>query len=76
MKTITVKLPEALAAWLTRRAGELGRPQSEVVRDALQRARDGAAPASCHDLMNDVCGTVTGPRDLSTHPKHMRGFGE
>jgi len=75
MKTITVKLPEALASWLSRRAKQLGRPQSDVVRDALERARSGAA-VSCHDLMADVCGSVTGPKDLSTNPKHMAGLGE
>ena len=37
MKTITVKLPEALATWLARYSRKLGRPQSDVVREALQR---------------------------------------
>ena len=43
MKTISVKLPEALAAWLSRRASELGRPQSDLVREALQRSKEGSA---------------------------------
>jgi predicted transcriptional regulator len=76
MKTITVKLPEPLAAWLSRRAKELGRPQSQIVREALERARVGKDDASCHDLMADVCGSISGPRDLSTNPKHLTGFGE
>ena len=71
MKTITVKLPEPLAAWLSRRARELGRPQSDIVREALQRASDGTSGVSCHDLFADVCGVVDGPRDLSTNPKHL-----
>lgn len=76
MKTISVKLPEALAAWLSRRAAELGRPQSDLVREALQRSKEGSGGASCHDLFADVCGVIEGPRDLSTNPRHMRGFGE
>lgn len=76
MKTITVKLPEALAAWLSRRARELNRPQSELVREALQRVSEGASGVSCHDLFSDVCGVIDGPKDLSTNPKHLAGFGE
>jgi hypothetical protein len=76
MKTITVKLPEPLAAWLSRRARELGRPQSDLIREALQKAKEGGAGASCHDTFADVCGIVEGPRDLSTNPKHLAGLGE
>ncbi len=76
MKTLTVKLPEPLALWLTRRAKQLGRPQSELVREALERVRAGGSAASCHDLMADVCGSVRGPRDLSTNPKHFDDFGK
>jgi hypothetical protein len=75
MKTFTVKLPEPLALWLARRAKQLGRPRSELIREALERARGGEASASCHDLMADVCGSVRGPKDLSTNPKHLDGFG-
>ena len=76
MKTVTVKLPEPLAAWLSRRARELGRPQSDLVREALQRASAGTSGVSCHDLFADVCGVINGPKDLSTNQKHMAGFGE
>ena len=76
MKTITVKLPDPLAAWLSRRARELGRPQSELVREALQRASAGSNGGSCHDALGDLCGVIEGPKDLSTNPKHLTGFGE
>jgi len=76
MKTLTVKLPDPLAAWLSRRARELGRPQSDLVREALQRASEGTSGASCHDVFGDVCGVIEGPKDLSTNPKHLTGFGE
>ena len=35
MKTISVKLPAPLAAWLTEEARELGRSKSALVRQAL-----------------------------------------
>lgn len=76
MKVITVKLPDALAEWLARTARELGRPQSDLVREALQRRSEGAGAPNCHDLLADVCGTIDGPKDLSTHRKHMAGFGQ
>lgn len=76
VKTITVKLPELLASWLSRRARELGRPQSELVREALERARSGEAEQTCHALFVDSCGTIEGPADLSTNRKHFTGFGE
>ncbi|MFM9888788.1 MAG: ribbon-helix-helix protein, CopG family [Burkholderiales bacterium] len=76
MKTVTVKLPEPLATWLSRRARELGRPQSDLIRDALEKARAGTSGATCHDVFADVCGTIDGPKDLSTNPKHLAGFGE
>jgi hypothetical protein len=76
MKTITVKLPEPLAAWLSRRAHALSRPQSDLVREALQRASKGTGGASCHELFADLCGVVDGPKDLSTNPRHLAGLGE
>jgi hypothetical protein len=76
MKTITVKLSDPLASWLARRSRELGRPQSELIREALQQVADGTSGASCHDVFADVCGVIDGPKDLSTNPKHFTGFGE
>ena len=76
MKALTVKLPDRLAAWLSRRARELGRPQADLVRDALQRVREGESSGqSCHDAFSDICGIVDGPKHLSTNPKHFKGFG-
>lgn len=76
MKILTVKLPAPLATWLSRRARELGRPKSDLVREALQRVREGTSGTSCHDAFSDVCGVIEGPKDLSTNPKHLTGFGE
>jgi hypothetical protein len=76
LKTITVKLSEALAIWLSRRAIALGRPQSEIIRELLQQASDGTGSKSCHDAFADICGVIDGPDDLSTNQKHLTGFGE
>ena len=76
MKTLTVKLRDELATWLSRRSRELGRPKSDLVREALQRSFEGVNGVSCHDLFADVCGSVDGPKDLSTNPRHLSGFGE
>lgn len=76
MKTVTVKLSEPLATWLSQRARELGRSQSDVIRDALQQASHGGSAPSCHDLLAYMCGKVDGPEDLATNPKYMAGYGK
>ncbi|CAN5502633.1 hypothetical protein BH20VER1_BH20VER1_18390 [soil metagenome] len=77
MKTLSVKLPAALANWLARQARELGRTQSDLVRHALEEQRQGNGRSpSCHDLMKDFCGSFHGPPDLSTNPKYMRDYGK
>jgi hypothetical protein len=75
VKTITVKLPRPLASWLSRRARELGRSQSELVREAIERDRKGGVE-SCHDLFADSCGSVDGAADLSTSRRHLARFGK
>jgi len=75
MKTLSVKLPSQLSGWLSKRSKELGRTQSELVREALEQQRVARDDASCHELMQDMCGTFEGPKDLSTNPKHLKNFG-
>lgn len=76
VKTITVKLPGALASWLSRRARQLGRSQNELVREAIEHARNGPGAETCHDLTADSCGVIDGPADLSTNRKHFTDFGK
>src|SRR5439155_18911447 len=75
MKTISLKLPPALAKWLARKSKEAGRSQSDIVRQALEEQRQGQGRPSCHDLMQDLCGTLSGPSDLSSSPRHLQDFG-
>ena len=78
MKTLSLKLPDALEARLTGRASQTGRTKSELVREALieffRKENDGGA-GSCFDLARDLAGCVEGPRDLSSNPRHLRGYG-
>lgn len=76
LKTITVKLPETLAIWLSNRSIEMCRPQSEIVREVLQQASDGTGSKSCHDAFADLCVSIKKPDDLSTNSSHLNGFGE
>ncbi len=79
MKTISLKLPVPLANWLARRANELGRSRSDLVRQALEEQRQGKnsrAEKSCAELMAEFDGFFRGPRDLSTNLKYMRDFGK
>lgn len=69
MRTITVKLPETLAARLRLMARKRGRTQSAVVREALEAYLDQSSAAGAGsglDLVRDLAGSVKGPPDLST----------
>ena len=77
MKTLSVKLPEPLASWVTSRSRRLGRTQSEVVREVLERERtSGSRTKTCRDLLAELDGFFDGPKDLSTNPKHLQRFGK
>ena len=79
MKTISLKLPAPLANWLAKRANELGRSRSDLVRQALEEQREGKnskSEKSCAELLAEFSGFFQGPRDLSTNPKYMRDFGK
>ena len=80
MKTVSLKLPDALANWLEKQAAAERRSKSRIVGEILRqkkgRRRKPAKAVSCHDLMKDLCGKYDGlPPDLSTNPKYMEGFG-
>jgi Arc/MetJ-type ribon-helix-helix transcriptional regulator len=80
MKSLSVKLPDALAARLRRIAKERGKSASALVKEALEdylrrpNGPDGEEP-SCYELGRDIWGSLEGPSDLSTNPKYMEGFG-
>lgn len=77
MKTLSVKLPKPLASWLSKCSAELGRTQSDLVREALEQKKEGkSGTKSCAELMAELEGFFEGPPDLSINPKYMDDFGK
>lgn len=80
MKTLTVRLPEPLAAAIEAESRRRRLSKSDVVRERLERAPAGAAEpnAASYDIA-DLIGSVDGlPADLSARKKHylrVTGFG-
>ena len=78
MTTISVKRPVALARRLETTAAHRRVKKSRIVRDALNAALDGTRgprARSFSAVAGDLIGCISGPGDLSYHPRHMRGFG-
>lgn len=78
MKTLSLRLQEALDAKLALGAERRGETKSALVRQAIEGLVDGTeekAEVSCHDLAKDVCGCFKGPGDLSYSKEHMAGYG-
>jgi hypothetical protein len=79
MVTITMKLPESLAARLELEARRRNTTKSELMRQCLELALSSSPSRespSFHEMAQDKCGVMRGPRDLATHEKHLEGFGE
>ena len=78
MKTLTCKIPEHLDEQLESAAREERVSKSAILRallaDRLKTRRRRARP-SAYDIVKGLCGSLRGPRDLSSNPKHMKGFG-
>ncbi len=79
MTTLTVKIPETLAAELSAEARQKHWSKSAVARDALSRylhQKNRAPKASCYDLAEPFVGCVKeGPPDLASNKKYLKGFG-
>jgi len=77
-RTITIKIPNPLAAKLTAAVRRRSTTQSAIVREALEdhlsSGRQGN-PGSFLELAGDLIGSVEGPSDLATNKKRLRGFG-
>ncbi len=77
---ITIRISESLVKRLKKHAGMRGRPESALVREALENYLSQAQPSrSAYDLAREtgLIGCVRGgPSDLSTNRKHFQGFGE
>ena len=79
MKTLTVKLPDELAARLKSLAEERGQGQSTLVRGAIEglvTSERSHQPESCRGLARDLEGSIAGPPDLSHNPAHLQRYGQ
>ena len=79
MKTLSLRLPEALDAQLTALARERGVSRSALARQAIEglvNGNGGKPAVSCYDLTKNLAGCFDGPPDLATNKKYMEGFGK
>ena len=72
METVTFKLTRRQIERLKKRAVATGRSQGAVVRDLIDRHLERGQP-SLHERASDLCGSISGRRDLST--RRMTGYG-
>ena len=79
MVTVSLKMPEALAAEVAAVAHRKGVSKSALIREALETFLSGDEakhPRSALDLVADLVGAFEGPEDLSVNKDYMQGFGE
>jgi hypothetical protein len=74
MRTVSFKLPELLVRTLEELAHRRQTSRSALVREALQALVAQGAP-SFGAAAADLVGSVEGPSDLATNPRHLRDFG-
>jgi predicted DNA-binding protein len=75
MQTLTLKVPDDLADRLNRRARELNRPKSEIVRQALLAQLNGEKKfESLLDRAGDLVGKYAGSRH-SSHKRNLKTLG-
>ncbi|MBC8106424.1 MAG: ribbon-helix-helix protein, CopG family [Anaerolineae bacterium] len=78
MTTITFKIPERLNARLEAQARDRHVSKSTIVRQALEKNLPGkhaTRRVKAWGLAGHLAGSVKGPPDLLTNPKHMGDFG-
>ncbi len=80
MTIVTLKAPEALVRKIRIAAQKQHISRSALVRRAIEKYINEdlseAGQPSAYDLVEEFSGKVTGHRDLSTHPRHMAGYGK
>ena len=77
---ITVRVPQALTARLRSHSRAKGTTESELVREALETYMGKTKKESSAYDLAEAAGIIgaarNAPRDLSTNPRHMKGFGK
>lgn len=75
---ISIRIPRELRRRLEEEATRNAKPESEVVREALEGHLSRAGRETCYELARrlGIIGCVKkAPRDLSTNRKYFEGFG-
>lgn len=75
MRTVSFKLPEHLDDALSDLARRRKSSRSALVREALETLASGKR-RSVTAMVDELVGTLDGPADLSTNPKHLSGYGK
>jgi hypothetical protein len=73
MVTLTLKVDRHHLELLKTHAATRGCSQAAVIRDLIEDHLGRKARPSLHDQARDLCGSISGPRDLSTRP--LKGYG-
>jgi Arc/MetJ-type ribon-helix-helix transcriptional regulator len=77
MRTVSFKLPPDLDEALDELARVRRTTRSDLVRQAIESlAKVGGKRLSVTTLAAELVGSVDGPSDLSTHRKHLAGYGK
>jgi predicted DNA-binding protein len=75
VQTLTLKVPDELADRLSRRASDLNRSKSEIVRQALAAQLNGEKNfESVTARAGDLVGKYSGSKH-SSHKRNLKGFG-
>jgi hypothetical protein len=73
VETVTLKMDKRHIDLLRERAKALRRSQAAIVRELIDEHLGNKKHPSLHDLARDVCGSISGPRDMST--RKLTGYG-
>jgi predicted DNA-binding protein len=77
---ITVRIPDALTVRLRSRSRAKGTTESELVREALENylghAEGGRSAYELAEEAGIIGSARNAPKDLSTNPRHFKGFGQ
>jgi hypothetical protein len=73
METVTLKMDKRQIKLLRERAKVLRRSQAAIVRELIDEHLGSKKQVSLHDLAKEFCGSISGPRDMST--RKLAGYG-
>ena len=78
MNTVSLKVPDGLAAQLAAAARRMSMSKSALIREALTaylKRMETDRPGSALSQVADLKGILCGPEDLSANPDYLEEFG-